>query len=404
MAVQKPESNSRILAVNAGSSSIKYALFSSEDAPERIAWGQIDRIGLPDTMWVMQTSAGDQQRQPVSAATPAEACDELIGRLQQILGETVGTCIGHRVVHGGPSYSAPERVTPQLLAELRRLECFDPEHMSAELGLIEKFATRWPSVVQVVCFDTAFHAHLPRVARIMSVPRRLEALGVRRYGFHGLSYAYLIGELGRVAGPTAARGRVILAHLGNGASMAAVLGGQSIDTTMALTPTAGLPMSTRSGDLDPGLGWFLARTQGTSPQEFFQMVNRQSGLLGVSETSSDMRDLQAARATDPRAAEAIDLFCYQARKTIGAYTAALGGLETLVFSGGIGENAAEVRAQICAGLTCLGIELDAARNRAHAPVISVDGGRVCVRVVHTDEEIMIARSAVRVISNAAANS
>ncbi len=284
-------------------------------------------------------------------------------------------------------------MTPQLLAELRRLESFDPEHLPSELGLIETFAARWPSVVQVACFDTAFHAHLPRVARIMSVPRRLETLGVRRYGFHGLSYAYLLGELSRVAGPPAARGRVILAHLGNGASMAAVLGGQSIDTTMALTPTAGLPMSTRSGDLDPGLGWFLARTQGTSPQEFFRMVNRESGLLGVSETSSDMRDLQAARATDPRAAEAIDLFCYQASKTIGAYTAALGGLETLVFSGGIGENAAEVRSQICAGLACLGIEVDAARNRAHAPVISVDGGRVCVRVMHTDEEIMIARSA-----------
>jgi acetate kinase len=398
--MQHPQPGTRrILAVNAGSSSIKFALFAALDAPDRLVSGKVERIGLGDSTWTLQTKDGRSERQPISASTPAEALQELMKRLEKLLGNASIECVGHRIVHGGPHYSAAARITPELLAELRRMESFDPEHLPAEIELIEAFARLWPAVAQVACFDTAFHAHMPRAAQIISVPRRLEALGVRRYGFHGLSYAYLCEALERLAGAEIARGRVILAHLGNGASMAAVHHGQSIDTTMGLTPTAGLTMSTRSGDLDPSLGWFLARTQGTSAKEFFDMVNHQSGLLGISETSSDMRDLLAARADDPRAAEAIDVFCYQARKWIGAYTAALGGLETLVFSGGIGENAAEVRSQICRGLSCLGIDLDAARNRANADVISTDAGRVTVRVISTDEEVMIAKSVARVLSN-----
>jgi acetate kinase len=250
----------------------------------------------------------------------------------------------------------------------------------------------------VACFDTAFHHDLPRVARLLPIPRRYEAQGVRRYGFHGLSYAFLMGELARLAGTEAAQGRVILAHLGNGASLAAVSDGKSVDTSMSFTPTAGVPMSTRSGDLDPGLLWYLARTEGLDAKRFNEMVNFQSGLLGVSETSSDMHDLLDREIQDVRAAEAIALFCYQVKKWIGAFAAALGGLETLVFAGGIGENAPSVRARICDGLGFLGIELDETRNAKSAPLISPDASRVAVRVIRTDEELMIATSVARLLS------
>jgi acetate kinase len=249
----------------------------------------------------------------------------------------------------------------------------------------------------VACFDTAFHDDLPRVARLLPIPRRYEAQGVRRYGFHGLSYAFLMGELARLAGEKAAQGRVILAHLGNGASLAAVRDGHSVDTSMSFTPTAGVPMSTRSGDLDPGLLWYLARTQKMTAKQFNEMVNFQSGLLGISETSSDMRDLLKHETQDVRAAEAVALFCYQAKKWIGAFAAALNGLDTLVFAGGIGENAPPVRARICEGLEFLGIALDEKRNAANAGVISTAAGRVAVRVIHTDEELMIARIVCRTL-------
>lgn len=238
---------------------------------------------------------------------------------------------------------------------------------------------------------------MPRVAKLLPIPRRYDAKGVQRYGFHGLSYAYLMQELEHQAGAKAANGRVILAHLGNGASMAAVLDGCSIDTTMGFTPAAGLVMSTRSGDVDPGLVSFLARTERMTASQFDRMVNRESGLFGVSETSSDMRDLLARETEDVRAAEAVTLFCYQAKKWIGAYAAVLGGLDTLVFAGGIGENAPPVRARICEGLGFLGIELDEARNAAHAKVISTDASRATVRVIPTDEELMIARSVYRIL-------
>jgi acetate kinase len=220
---------------------------------------------------------------------------------------------------------------------------------------------------------------------------------VRRYGFHGLSCEYLVHELARLDGAEAARGRVVLAHLGNGASLTAVLHGRSIDTTMSFTPTAGLPMSTRSGDLDPGLGWYLARAEHVTPRQFHHMVNHESGLLGISETSSDMRDLLARESTDVRAAEAIAVFCYQARKWLCAMAGALAGLDTLVFAGGIGENAPEIRARICQGLAFLGIKLDAEKNRTNEPVISDPGGAVTVRVIRTDEELVIARNVCRTL-------
>jgi len=306
--------------------------------------------------------------------------------------------VGHRVVHGGPKYSEPQRITAEMVEELHRLSPFDPDHLPEEILLTEAFHHRFPELPQVACFDTAFHHDLPQVARLLPIPRRYEAQGVRRYGFHGLSYAFLMGELARLDGAEAEQGRVVLAHLGNGASMAAVRNGKSIDTSMAFTPTAGLVMSTRSGDLDPGLAPYLARTEQMTGKQFHEMVNHQSGLLGISETSSDMVDLLARGVDDTRAAEAVALFCYQAKKWIGSFAAALGGLDTLVFAGGIGENAPLIRERICDGLGFLGIELDQKRNAENAPLISSDTGRVKVRVIRTDEEIVIARSVIRLLN------
>jgi acetate kinase len=289
-------------------------------------------------------------------------------------------------------HTAPEVVTEELLKELRRISPYDPDHLPGEIELIEIFGLRHPALPQVACFDTAFHRTMPRVAKLLPIPRCYGEKGVQRYGFHGLSYSYLMQELTRSGDRSATSGRVILAHLGNGASMAAVLQGKSIDTSMGFTPTAGLVMSTRSGDLDPGVAPYLARTEQMTTNQFYEMVSHKSGLLGVSEISSDMRDLLAHEAHDVRAAEAVALFCYQAKKWIGAFVAVLGGLDTLIFAGGIGENAPEVRARICEGLGCLGIALNESRNAESAAVISTDASPVTVRVIPTDEDLMIARS------------
>ncbi len=304
-----------------------------------------------------------------------------------------------------PAGPPVDSVIKDLLPHLDKgdqLTPFDPEHLPGEILLTQAFQRRFPKLLQIACFDTAFHHDLPRVAQLLPIPRRYEAQGVRRYGFHGLSYEFLLGELARVAGAEAAQGRVILAHLGNGASLAAVHHGKAVDTSMGFTPAAGVPMSTRSGDLDPGLVGYLARTENMNATEFNELVNFQSGLLGVSETSSDMRDLLAREADDVRAAEAVALFCYQVRKWIGAFAAALGGLDTLVFAGGIGENAPAIRARICEGLSYLGIEVNESRNAQTAGVISMDSSRITVRVMRTDEELMIARVVGRVLGFAAA--
>jgi acetate kinase len=294
-------------------------------------------------------------------------------------------------------YSAPAHVTKQLLDDLHRMSPYDPDHLPQEIGLIEAFRQRHPKLPQIACFDTAFHSDMPRVARLLPIPRRFDAMGIQRYGFHGLSYAFLMEELGRVAGEKAARGRVILAHLGNGASMAAVRDGKSIDTSMSFTPAGGLPMGTRSGDIDPGVAWYLMPAGALTPSQFNHLINQESGLLGISETSSDMRDLIERQVSDLRAAEAVELFCYQTRKWVGAFAAVLGGLETLVFSGGIGENTGEVRARVCDGLEFLGIDLDDARNALNDTVISTEASRVSVRVIRTDEEQMIARHVCRLL-------
>ena len=383
-----------ILTINGGSSSIRFAVYETGRTLRPQFDGKIDRIGSSGTNLTVSNPAGTPRvARRLAAASHGTAVGMLLDWLEAQPVFSSIKAVGHRVVHG-MKHSQPERITPKLLAELHRLTPYDPDHLPREIGLIEAFHARHPKVPQVACFDTAFHRTMPRLARLLPIPRRYAAKGVERYGFHGLSYAYLMEELGRLD-PAAAKGRVILAHLGNGASLAAVRHGKSIDTSMGFTPAAGLVMSTRSGDLDPGLVYYLARTERMSASRFQRMVNHESGLLGVSGTSADLRDLLAREARDARAADAVALFCYQAKKWIGSFAAALGGLDTLVFAGGIGEHAPLIRERICDGLGVLGITLHRARNAKNAPLISRDAGRVKVRVIRTDEELMIARSAVR---------
>ena len=387
-----------ILILNGGSSSIKFALFVLNPNLRIKMKGQIERIGTPDAM--LSTQEGEREAQvtrPVAAADYASAVKLLIGWIDEKDIDDTLIAVGHRIVHGGANFHEPQRLTPTLTAELQQFAPLDRQHMPGEIALADAFQQRFPTVPQIACFDTAFHHHLPRVAQMLAIPRRYEAQGVRRYGFHGLSYEFLMSELMQIDGAAAARGRIILAHLGNGASLAAVADGKPVDTSMGFTPTAGVPMGTRSGDLDPGLVSYLARSEKMDAQQFDDLVNFKSGLLGVSETSADMRDLLKVEADDTRAADAVALFCYQIKKTIGAYAAASGGLDTLVFSGGIGEKAPVVRARICTSLGFLGIELDASRNEQNADVISTDGGRVKVRVICTNEELVIARSVCRVL-------
>jgi acetate kinase len=388
----------RILTINGGSSSIKFAVFEACESTRRILEGGIERIGLSEpTFRVKGSNHADDFSRSVVAPNHTAAVDVLMGWIEKRIGQDALTAVGHRVVHGGPKYSEPQRITAEMVEELHQLSPFDPEHLPEEILLTGAFHRRFPDLPQVACFDTAFHHDLPRVARLLPIPRRYEAQGVRRYGFHGLSYEYLMGELARLAGAEAAQGRVILAHLGNGASLAAVRDGKSIDTSMSFTPTAGVPMSTRSGDLDPGLLWYLSRTEKISAKQFNEMVNFHSGLLGVSETSSDMRDLLEHETQDVRAAEAVALFCYQVKKCIGAFAAALGGVDTLVFAGGIGENAPAVRARICEGLGFLGIELEERQNAANERIISSAVSQVAVRMIRTDEELMIAKTVCQVL-------
>jgi acetate kinase len=388
----------RILTINGGSSSIKFALFEADGTLRRILSGEVERVGLPDTtLRVKGLNPTDNFSRLVTAPDHKVAVGMLLDWIEERSGRDTLTAVGHRVVHGGPKYSEPQLITAEMVEELHRLSPFDPEHLPEEILLTEAFHRRFPEVPQVACFDTAFHHDLPRVAQLLPIPRRYEAQGVRRYGFHGLSYEFLMGELARLDDPAASKGRVILAHLGNGASLAAVRDGESVDTSMSFTPAAGLVMSTRSGDVDPGLVSYLWRSEQMTAAQFDKMINHESGLLGVSESSSDMRDLLAHETQDVRAAEAVALFCYQVRKWIGAYAAALGGLDTLVFAGGIGENAPVIRARICEGMEFLGIEIEEKQNAVNEGVISTQASRVAVRVIHTDEELTIARSVCRVL-------
>jgi acetate kinase len=303
-------------------------------------------------------------------------------------GDYLFSAAGHRVVHGGPRLIQPQRITPQVIAELRKVANFAPLHLPVATALIEEVAHHYPELPQVACFDTAFHASMPELAQRFALPRSLWDEGIRRYGFHGLSYEYVVATLGAALGK-----RAVIAHLGNGASMVALSNGEPLDTSMGFTPTGGFMMGTRSGDLDPGIILFLLRG-GHNAEEIADMLDHQSGLKGVSGGSSDMKDLLARRNTDKLAAVAVEMFCYQISKYVGAYAAILNGLDTLVFTGGIGERAAEVREDVTRRMAFLGVELDPEANASHSQVISRSQSRCVVRIVPTNEDLMIARHTV----------
>lgn len=379
-----------ILTLNSGSSSIKFSLYEA-GANERLrVMGEAERIGLAGgILWVKDPCGALLRNQQLAITDHDAALKVLFDALQEHLQDGLDA-VGHRVVHGGAEHSRPQRLDSGLLAELDDLVPFAPNHLPHEIKAIRAVQNLYPKLPQVACFDTAFHRRMPEIAQLLPLPRSFWDEGVRRYGFHGLSYEYITQELAKIAEPDE-RKRVVIAHLGNGASMAAVLHGRGVETTMGFTPTAGLVMSTRSGDLDPGVVLYCFQQKGMDAAAVSDLLDYHSGLLGVSGTSSDMKELLERRRHDSRAAQAVDLFCYQARKFIGALSAVLGGVDTLVFTGGIGERAAAVRWKICKELAFLGIELDPARNETHAPIISCDGAACTIRVIHTNEELMIAR-------------
>jgi len=385
-----------VLTINSGSSSIKFALFALAASPRELVRGEIEPIGAPGSRLVFRDSTrGDVDQVALDAPSHQAGAGHIVTRVQRWLGERSLAGIGHRMVHGGPRYHEPIILTDQVIADLSELAPFLPSHAPAELAVTQTFRESFPGVPQIACFDTGFHHDLPVVARSLPLPRRYATEGLRRYGFHGLSYQFLLGELERVAGTEAARGRLVLAHLGSGASLAAVHRGQPVDTTMGFTPIGGLMMGNRSGDLDPGVLFYLAGKYTLTLADLHDLVSRQAGLLGVSETSADMRDLLSREAHDARAAEAVALFCYQVKKGIGAFAAALGGLDCLVFAGGIGERAPVVRARVCEGLGHLGVHLDADRNAVNGAIISRNAAPVTVRVIATDEQFVLARAVER---------
>ncbi|MFZ3218209.1 MAG: acetate/propionate family kinase [Candidatus Acidiferrales bacterium] len=387
----------RILTMNRGSATLKSALFEVGERDEVVTTisvayssGAAGRLKISDAGGRALLDTAIQSGEPNAALEMIFAWLEEREYLRGL------TAAGHRLVHGGARYREPQRITPDFLAELEKLTPLDPDHLPAAIRGIQFVARRFPKIAQVACFDTNFHSTLPTVAKMYALPRRFYDEGVRRYGFHGLSYEYIVAELRRIDAKLAA-GRVIVAHLGSGAGMVALRDGKSADTSMGFTPVEGLVMSARSGDVDPGLLAYLLAEKGMSAHEISALINKQSGLLGVSGSTGDMRELLEKAPNDSHAAEAIDLFCYRAKKYVGAYAAALGGLDGLVFTGGIGERAPDIRERICSGLEFLGIRLDAARNAANAPVISSADGRVNVRVIETNEDLMVVQHVIAVL-------
>ncbi len=383
----------RVLTINRGSSSLKFAIFASGDrdggAPRAMIAGKIDRVGLEGcSIQIVDPAAGTTEKERLdSTVDPIAALIDHLKKQSLLDGIRF---VGHRIVHGGARRSEPAWIDAALFAELRGLILLDPDHMPIELEAVAAIERELAEIPQVACFDTAFHANLPAVARTFPIPYELFDEGIVRYGFHGLSYEYILGELERLDSAAAA-GRVIVAHLGSGASMAAIRDRGCVDTTMAFTPTAGLMMGTRSGDLDPGVLIHLLEQKKLSSKELNDLVNKKSGLLGVSGISPDVADLLAIEAGNKRAALALNLFCHTARKHLGALAAVLGGLDTLVFTAGIGERSPAIRARICTGLEFLGVELDPVANERGAAIISKPSSKTTVRVVATNEEIVVAR-------------
>jgi len=386
----------RILCLNTGSSSLKFALYELGEREVALATGAAEGIGDPGARLSLRKGAGATVELTVDVPDGRAAIGTALDTLDahQL---PAPDAVGHRLVHGGPLHREPERVDARLIEALKALVPFAPLHLPAEIGGIEAVARRFPDLPQVVCFDTAFHRDLPELAQHLPLPRALWDAGIRRYGFHGLSYEYVVHELG-----AASRGRVVIAHLGSGASMAAVHDGRSVETTMGLTPNGGLMMGTRPGDLDPGVLLHLLATRQYDAEALTRLIERESGLLGVSGLSADVRTLLAARDRDPNAALAIAMFCHRARREVGALAAVLGGMDTLVFTGGIGERSAAIRHEICRGLEHLGVLLDAEANGAHAPIVSRRGSACVVRVVETNEDMMVARHTRAVLRGQAA--
>jgi acetate kinase len=369
--------------VNGGSSSLKIALYRMGQSETLVLSGAAENIGKAGKFWIR---CGD--RKLVDSEEKFSDHNQALARFLKELshqGDYSFSAAGHRIVHGGPRLSQPQRITPELIAELKKVANFAPLHLPVQTALIEEVAHRYPELPQVACFDTAFHASMPEIAQRFALPRSSWDEGIRRYGFHGLSYEYVVDSMGAALGK-----RAVIAHLGNGASMAALSNGKPLDTSMGFTPTGGFMMGTRSGDLDPGIILFLLRG-GRNPEEIADMLDHQSGLKGVSGGSSDMKDLLARRKTDKLAALAVEMFCYQITKYVGSYAAVLNGLDTLVFTGGIGEHAAEVREGVTRRLAFLGVELDPEANARHSPVITRSQSRCVVRIVPTNEDLVIAR-------------
>jgi acetate kinase len=379
-----------LLTINSGSSSVKFALF--DDRVDRVLDGNITDLSSQLVTVEVLNSRGDLNRLRVPLSDAGELADWIVSYLESTLGRTV-TCVVHRIVNGGEAFDRARTIDQALLEELERLIPLAPNHLPAELALIRAFTGKLPRAAAVACFDTSFHRDLPAIARTLPVPDVHSPVAVRRYGFHGLSYAYLVSELARLAGPRVANGRLILAHLGSGASVAAVRDGPCVDTTMGFTPAGGLVMATRSGDIDPGVVVYLARSAGLTIDEIDDVMTHRAGLLAVSGISGDMKTLQDRETTDSRAKLAVDLFCYRVRLAIGAFAAALDGVETVVFAGGIGEHAPDIRRRICDGLHFLGVDLDPSANARGASIISSPSSRVSIRVIPTDEALTMAREA-----------
>jgi acetate kinase len=383
-----------VLCLNAGSSSLKFALYRmAENEEDLLARGAVERIGLErGSLWLKDLSNGSTSEHDRAFTDHTEAAQAALGALDA-LGLPAPDAVGHRVVHGGAEYTEPVVIDKTVIDDLRGLSPFAPLHLPGELLCVEAVQKRYKTLRQVACFDTSFHRGMPERAERFPLPRALWDEGVRRYGFHGLSYEYVMGALGDDA-----RGRLIIAHLGNGASMAAVHDGRCVDTTMGLTPTGGLMMGTRSGDLDPGVILYLMRERGYGLEKLSRMVDHESGLLGVSGLSRDMKSLLERRGEDANAALAVEMYCYHLVKHIGALAAALGGLDALVFTGGIGERAAPLREEVCSELGHLGVRLDSALNGRHAEVISEPESRCKVMIIPTNEDLVIARHTHRLTS------
>lgn len=393
--------DSNILTVNAGSSSIKLDVLragAANDDNKHHLSAVITGIGQARAVLTTKDGNHEPEQIVLDRSERSNAISTLTSWLREIVDHHEIAAIGHRIVHGGPKHSTPELITVELIEDLKKYINFDPEHLLIALELIGVMRQQFPEIPEVACFDTNFFRDLPKIAQLLSIPRKYQAEGLRRYGFHGLSYTYILGEFRRIAGDAAANGRVIIAHLGSGASLTAVKDGKPIDMTMSFTPASGIIMSSRSGDVDPGIARYLQAEYGMTLEEYNQMVNFESGLLGVSELSADMYTLLQAQATNEYAADAVNLFVYQVKKAIGALATTLGGVDSIIFSGGIGEQSSELRGRILVGLNFLGIELNPDGNQQHAECISSPASAVGIHVIKTNESRVIITQVIETIN------